>query len=55
MKVAEKAKEDPKLKFAVDVVNSVRVTAQGPNLMIRGQMTFEALQKLMENLPLPKS
>jgi hypothetical protein len=55
MKVAEKAKEDPKLKFAVDVVNSVRVTAQGPNLMIRGQMSFEALQKLMENLPLPKS
>jgi hypothetical protein len=59
MKAAEKAKEDPKFKPAVDVVNAVKITAQGPNLMIRGQITFESLDKLVdqikEKINLPKN
>jgi hypothetical protein len=55
MKVAEKAKEDEKFKTAVDIVNTVRVTTQGPNLVIRGQVTFANLEKLLQNLPIPQN
>lgn len=51
MKVAEEAKKNEKLAPAVDIVNSIRVTAQASNLVIRGQITFENLQKLMELIP----
>ncbi|MBI2808618.1 MAG: hypothetical protein HYX68_26820 [Planctomycetes bacterium] len=55
MKVAEKAKEDEKFKTVVDIVNTVRVTTQGPNLVIRGQVTFANLEKLLQNLPIPQN
>lgn len=53
-KVAEAAKNDAKLEPLVDIVNSIRVTSQGPNLLVRGQITFETLSKLLENVPVPK-
>ncbi|MSQ94147.1 MAG: hypothetical protein EXR98_06270 [Gemmataceae bacterium] len=52
MKMAEAAKQNPKLEPGVDIVNSIRVTAQGPNLVIRGQITFENLSKLMQLIPM---
>src|ERR1019366_9381513 len=42
-KVAEKAKDDEKFAAALTVLNSIRATATGANLMIRGQITFETL------------
>ncbi len=50
-KVAEAAKNDERLKPAVDIVNTIRVTSQGANLMVRGQITFETLSKLLEMIP----
>lgn len=52
-KVQEQAKQNEKLTPAVEVMNSIRANAKGPNLVITGQITFEALQKLLENLPNP--
>jgi hypothetical protein len=53
MKLAEQAKQNEKLLPAVDIVNSVRVTAMGANLVINGQISFDNLKKLMEALPIP--
>jgi hypothetical protein len=52
-KVAEQAKQNEKLAPAVDVMNTLRADAKGPNLVIRGQITFEILEKLLQNLPNP--
>jgi len=49
----QKAKEDKKFETAVEVLNSIRATAQGSNLMIRGQISFETLEKILQNLPIP--
>jgi hypothetical protein len=56
-KVAEQAKNnnDEKSKLAADILNTVRATTQGNNLMIRGQITFENLEKLLKNVPLPNN
>jgi hypothetical protein len=51
-KVAEKAKDDEKFAAALTVLNSIRATATGANLMIRGQITFETLEKVLQNLPI---
>jgi hypothetical protein len=53
MKIEEQAKMNEKLVPAVDIVNSIRLTAQGPNLVVRGQITFDNLQKIIQALPLP--
>ena len=50
-KVEEAAKKDERLKPAVEIVNTVRVTSQGPNLMVRGQITADTLTKLIEMIP----
>ncbi len=52
--VAEQAKKDERLVPAVDVLNTIRLTSAGSNLMIRGQVSYETLGKLLANLPLPK-
>jgi hypothetical protein len=52
-KVMELAKQNEKLAPAVDVVNSIRAVSKGPNLTITGQITFDALEKLLQNLPMP--
>jgi hypothetical protein len=51
LKVAEAAKKDQKFLPAVDVLNTFRITSQGSNLVFRGQITFETLEKLLQNLP----
>ncbi len=51
MKVAEEAKKNPALEPAVDIVNTIRITAQASNLVIRGQITFENLEKLLKLIP----
>ena len=56
--VAEKAKQDEKFAPAAEVVNTIRLTATGSNLLIRGQVSYETLGKILTNLPnlqLPKN
>jgi hypothetical protein len=45
------AKNEPKLKEAVEILNSIKISAKGPNLVVTGQITFETLGKLMELIP----
>lgn len=52
-KVAEQAKTDERAKVAVEILDTVRVTTQGSNLLIRGQVSFETLGKILQNLPMP--
>ncbi len=52
-KVMEQAKQNEKLAPLVDVMNSVRANAKGSNLLITGQISFDALEKLLQNLPQP--
>jgi len=49
--VAQKAKEDQKLLPLVDVANTLRATAQGASLLLRGEITLENLDKLIKSLP----
>ena len=51
-KVAKLAAQNEKLEPAVAVLQTLRAAAQGNNLMITGQVTFETLEKLLSNLPL---
>jgi len=53
LKVAEQAKQNEKLAPVVEIVNSLRANAKGPNLVLSGQITFETLEKLLQNLPTP--
>jgi hypothetical protein len=48
---ANKAKEDPNLQFLVDVAKTVRVTTEGNNILLRGDITLENLEKLIKVLP----
>ena len=50
---AEQAKTDERAKVAVEILDTVRVTTQGSNLLIRGQVSFETLGKILQNLPMP--
>jgi len=52
-KVAEKAKDDEKAAAALSVLKSVTATASGSTLMIRGQVSFDTLEKIMQLLPIP--
>jgi hypothetical protein len=52
--VKQKAADDPKAAVALEVVNTLRVTSQSNNVLIRGEITFETLGKILEQLPLPK-
>jgi hypothetical protein len=47
----KKAETDAKLQPAVDVVNSMRVTSQENNLVLRGEITAETLGKVLKDLP----
>jgi hypothetical protein len=53
-KAKKDAKDDEKAKLASDFLETVRATAEGPNLMIRAQVTADTLDKILQNLPLPK-
>ncbi len=46
---AQKAKEDPRLLPIVDIMNTVRVTAQGKALLFRGEVAASNVDKLRKN------
>lgn len=48
---AQKAKEDEKLQPLVDVAKTLRITAEGNNMILRGEVSLENLEKLMKVLP----
>ncbi len=50
-KVAEQAKQNEKFVPVVEIVNSLRANAKGPNLVVTGQVTLETLTELLKNLP----
>lgn len=54
-KVDDKAKQDEKAKVLADVMNTLKASSTGPNIVIRAQLTFENLGKLLQNLPLPNN
>lgn len=49
--VKDQAENNAQIAPAVDVVNSIRISTEGVNLLIRGQVTAETLGKLLANLP----
>jgi hypothetical protein len=51
--VTKKAKAQENLAPVVDIVNTLKADANGANLIIRGQITFATLEKLLQNLPNP--
>lgn len=46
---AQKAKEDEKLAPIVDIAKTLRITSQGSNILLRGEATVDAIDKLMKN------
>jgi len=49
----EKKKEEDPAKFgaAADIVKTLRLTNQGNNVILRGEISFENLGKIIQNLP----
>ena len=47
----KRAENDPKLASALDIVSSMRVTSQGNNFILRGEITAKALEKILKDLP----
>lgn len=50
-KLKEQVENNAQLAPFLDVVNSIRATTEGTSLLIRGQISEEALGKLLANLP----
>jgi hypothetical protein len=53
-KAADKAKEDEQAKTAMEILESIRITAKGSNLIIRGQLNFDTVQKGIDKKFPPK-
>jgi len=47
----QKAKEDEKWQPLVDIAKTLRITSDGNNVLLRGEVTLENLEKLSKNLP----
>jgi hypothetical protein len=47
----QQAKEDPKLLPLVEVVKTLRVTSQGPVIVLRAEATLDTIERLMNTLP----
>jgi len=47
----EKAKVDEKWLPLVDIAKTLRITSDGNNVLLRGEVTLENLEKLSKNLP----
>ncbi|MSU79938.1 MAG: hypothetical protein EXS16_17840 [Gemmataceae bacterium] len=54
-KVDDMAKGDEKAKVLADVMNTLRASSKGPNIVINARLTFENLGKLLQSLPLPNN
>jgi hypothetical protein len=48
---ANKAKEDPNLQPLVDITKTLRITSEGNNILLRGDISLENLEKLIKVLP----
>jgi hypothetical protein len=46
--VQQKAKEDERLLPLVDIAKTLRITSDGTNVLLRGEVTLENLQKLID-------
>jgi hypothetical protein len=51
--VMKQAKMNEKMEPVLDILNTLKAEAKGSNLIIRGQITFATLEKLMQSLPNP--
>jgi len=49
--IAQKAQEDAKVQPVVDIANTLRVTNQGVNVQLRGEVTQENLDRILAFLP----
>jgi hypothetical protein len=49
--VAQQAKKDEKFVPVVDIVKSLRITNQGSNVLLRGTVTVDVIEKLMKMVP----
>ena len=49
--VNQQANRDQKLGFLVEVTQTLRVVNQGSNVIIRGKVSAEAIEKIMKNAP----
>jgi hypothetical protein len=47
--MAQQAKKDDKLAPIVDIVKTLRITTQGSNVLLRGNVSFDVVEKLMKN------
>jgi hypothetical protein len=55
VKIGDEAKNNEKLVPAMEILNTIRVTSQGSNLVVRGQISLETLEKLLKDLPIPNN
>ncbi len=51
--VNNKAQQDEKFAFAIDIMKTLRISSQGVNVVLRGEITYETLGKILKNLPMP--
>jgi hypothetical protein len=49
--VMQQAKQDPKLLPVIDVMNTLRATAQGTSFLLRGEVSVENIDKLIKSFP----
>ena len=47
--MAQQAKKDDKLAPLIDIVKTLRITTQGSNVLLRGNVSFDVVEKLMKN------
>lgn len=52
-KIEEQAKQNEKLAPVLDILKTIRVEAKGANLVVRGQISVETLEKILSGLPIP--
>jgi hypothetical protein len=55
IKIGDEAKKNEKLVPAMEILNTIQVTSQGSNLVVRGQISLETLEKLLKDLPIPNN
>ncbi len=51
--VNNKAQQDEKFAFAVDIMKTLRISSQGVNVVLRGEITYDTLGKILKNIPMP--
>ena len=48
---AQLATKDEKLAPLVEIAKTLRITKQGSNVILRGTVSLEVIEKLMKNVP----